>query len=114
MSLLESERYLLGAQYIERWYALARPALHQHPVAVTPDQQEWAVRRPAMAALTTAVAARTKAHNDALVGRTRDEAIRYTDWLVRSIACEHAAVTPGGWGAGWQTAHWAFLTGEAA
>ena len=64
--------------------------------------------------LTTAVAARTGAHNDGLAGRTRDEAIRYTDWLVRSIACEHVAVTPGGWGAGWQTAHWAFLAGEAA
>ena len=33
---------------------------------------------------------------------------------MRSIACEHAAVTPGGWGAGWQTAHWAMLAGEAA
>jgi hypothetical protein len=67
-----------------------------------------------MAALTTAVAARTRAHNDASVGRTRDEAVRYSDWLIRSIACEHVAVTPGGWGAGWQTAHWAMLTGEAA
>ena len=48
------------------------------------------------------------------MGRTRDEAILYADWLVRSIACQHVAVTPGGWGAGWQTAHWATLAGEAA
>ena len=72
------------------------------------------MRRPAMAALTTAVAARTRAHNDAAVGRTTDEAILYADWLVRSIACQHVAVTPGGWGGGWQTAHWATLAGEAA
>ncbi|MGH8893347.1 MAG: hypothetical protein ACRDWY_08600 [Actinomycetes bacterium] len=113
-SLLESERYLLGAQYLDRWYSQRyqrfTDILDRYPAT----QQEYAVRRPAMAALTTAVAARAAAHNDALVGRTRDEAIRYTDWLVRSIACEHVAVTPGGWGAGWQTAHWALLTGQAA
>ena len=67
-----------------------------------------------MAALTTAIAVATGAHNDTSVGRTKDEAIRYTDWLVRSIACDHVAVTPGGWGGGWQTAHWAMLAGEAA
>ena len=33
---------------------------------------------------------------------------------MRSIACQHVAVTPGGWGGGWQTAHWATLAGEAA
>ena len=113
-SLLESERYLLGAQYLERWYSRRGQRFTDILCRFIPAQQEYAVRRPAMAALTTAVAARTKAHSDASVGRTRDEAIRYTDWLVRSIACEHVAVTPGGWGAGWQTAHWAMLTGEAA
>jgi hypothetical protein len=40
--------------------------------------------------------------------------IAYADWLIRSIACEHASVTFGGWGSGWQTSHWANLTGEAA
>ncbi|HEX7187930.1 MAG TPA: VCBS repeat-containing protein [Actinomycetes bacterium] len=111
-SLLESERYLLGAQYLERWF----PSRFQRFTDILSRMpvQEYAVRRPAMAALTTAVAARTKAHSDASAGRTRDEAIRYTDWLVRSIACEHVAVTPGGWGADWQTAHWAMLTGQAA
>ena len=113
-SLLDSERYLLGAQYIERWYT-HHWENYTDILAKFPDtQQEYAVRRPAMAALTTAVASRTGAHNDASVGRTKDEAIRYTDWLVRSIACQHVSVSPGGWGAGWQTAHWANLTGEAA
>lgn len=114
VALIEAEKYLLGAQYLERWYSRRTQRyadiLGQYPQG----QQEYAVRLPAMAALTTAVAARTKAHNDQLVGRTRDEAIRYSDWMVRSVSCEHAAITPGGWGGGWQTAHWAFLTGEAA
>ncbi|HEX6936151.1 MAG TPA: hypothetical protein VF227_06500 [Actinomycetes bacterium] len=113
-SLLESARYLLGAQYLERWFGRRGQNYTDILSRYDAREQEYAVRRPAMAALTTAVTARTKAHNDSSVGRTRDEAIRYTDWLVRSIACEHVAVTPGGWGAGWQTAHWAMLTGEAA
>ena len=112
-SLLDAERYLLGAQYLDRWYSKRREHFTDVLARFITEQQEYAVRRPAMAALTTAVAARTRAHNDGLVGRTRDEAIRYTDWLVRSIACDHVAVTPGGWGGGWQTAHWAQLAGEA-
>jgi hypothetical protein len=113
-SLLESERFLLGAQYLERFYTRRYQNYTDILSRFIPAQQEYAVRRPAMAALTTAVAARTKAHSDPVVGRSRTDAIRYTDWLVRSVACEHVAVSPGGWGAGWQTAHWAFLTGEAA
>ena len=113
-SLLESERYLLGAQYLERWYDKRNQTYTDITSRFIGAQQEYAVRRPAMAAMAAAVAARTKAHSDTVVERTRDDAIRYADWLVRSVACEHVAVTPGGWGAGWQTAHWAFLTGEAA
>ncbi len=113
-SLLESERYLLGAQYFERWYSRRGQRYTDVLSRFSEAQQEYAVRRPAMAALTTAVAARTRAHSDTVVGRTRDEAIMYSDWLVRSIACQHVAVSPGGWGGGWQTAHWATLAGEAA
>lgn len=114
VSLLDAERYLLGAQYASRWAATRREAYTDVLARFRPDQQELAVRRPAMAAVTAAVATRTRAHNTRILGRTRAEAIRYTDWLVRSTACEHVAVTPGGWGGGWQTAHWAMLTGEAA
>ena len=113
-SLLESERYLVGAQYLERWYDKRNQTYTDILGRFIGAQQEYAVRRPAMAALTAAVAARTKAHNDTVVGRTRDDVIRYADWLVRSVACEHVAITPGGWGAGWQTAHWALLDAQAA
>ncbi len=113
-SLLESERYLLGANYLERWYDRRGQRFTDLLSRFDPNLQEYAIRRPAMAALTAAVAVRTGAHNDVSVGRTRDEAILYSDWLLRSVACQHVAVTPGGWGAGWQTAHWAMLAGEAA
>ncbi len=112
--LLESERYLLNAQYLERWFPWRGQPFTDVLARFVPADQEYAIRRPAMAALTAAVAARTGAHSDGATGRSRDDAIRYADFLVRSIACEHVAVTPGGWGASFQTAHWATLTGEAA
>ena len=111
-ALLKAERYLLGAQYEERW-ASHRSQIYTD-IRANHTTEELAIRRPAMAALTAAIAARTSAHDDKKVGRSRDEVISYADWLIRSIACEHASVTFGGWGSGWQTAHWAQLTGEAA
>lgn len=33
---------------------------------------------------------------------------------MRSIACAHVSVSPGGWGRGWETAQWAMTTGAAA
>jgi hypothetical protein len=111
-SLRQAERYLLGAQYAERW--AARRLQPYTDVRGQQGNEELSIRRPAMAALTVAIAARTGAHADKRVGRTRADAIRYVDFLVRSIACQHASVTPGGWGAGFQTAHWANLAGEAA
>ncbi len=65
-TLLESERYLLGAQYIERWYNRRGQRYTDVLSRFSVAEQEYAVRRPAMAALTTAVAARTRAHNDAV------------------------------------------------
>jgi hypothetical protein len=111
-ALRRAERYLVGAQYVELW--AGRRFQPYTDVRGRQGDEELAIRRPAMAALTVAVAARTGAHADRQVGRTRADAIRYVDFLVRSIACQHASVTPGGWGAGFQTAHWANLVGEAA
>jgi hypothetical protein len=111
-ALWQAERYLVGAQYDERW--AGRRAQIYTDVRAKAADEELAIRLPAMAALTAAVAARTSAHDDKKVGRSRDDVIAYADWLVRSIACEHASVTFGGWGSGFQTAHWAQLTGEAA
>jgi hypothetical protein len=111
-ALWQAERYLTGAQYDERW--AARRWQPFTDIRGKQADEEFAIRRPAMAALTAAIAVGTSGHSDKMVGRKKSEVIAYADWLVRSIACEHASVTPGGWGSGWQTAHWATLTGEAA
>jgi len=111
-ALWQAERYLVGAQYDARW--AGRRAQTYTDVRAKAGDEELAIRLPAMAALTAAIDARTSAHDDKKVGRSRNDVIAYADWLVRSIACEHASVTFGGWGSGFQTAHWAQLTGEAA
>ena len=111
-SLEKSERYLLGDQYAALW----RPR-HQRPYLDLLDQgrgDELSIRLPAMSALTVAVGLSTDAYDRAAVGRSRAGGFHYVDQLVRSIACAHASVTPGGWGRGWETAHWAMLTGAAA
>jgi hypothetical protein len=111
-SLEESERYLLGAQYAALWRSR-----HTRPYLDLLDQgrgDELSIRLPAMSALAVAVGLSTDAYDRAAVGRSRAGGFRYVDQLVRSIACAHVSVSPGGWGRGWETAHWAMLTGAAA
>jgi hypothetical protein len=111
-SLEQSEKYLLGARYAARWRSTrSRPYLS---LLGRPFTDELAIRLPAMSALAVAIGLRTDAANPAVLGRSPTWAGGYVDHLVRSIACEHEAVSPGGWGLGWQTAHWAMLTGAAA
>jgi hypothetical protein len=110
-SLESAERYLLGAQYDATWQATRkRPYLD----LVTGGHDELDIRLPAMSALTVAIGLRTGAYDESAVGRSRSAGLRYVDQLVRSIACAHVSVSPGGWGRGWETAHWAMLTGAAA
>ena len=45
---------------------------------------------------------------------TRTQLMAYTKWQIRSISCQHAAITPGGWGTTWQSALWATTTAQAA
>lgn len=111
-SLQTSERYLLGGQYLALWGATrARPYVD---LLDRPRSDELAIRLPAMSALTVAIGLRTGAFDPATVGKNRAAGVRYVDQLVRSIACAHVSVSPGGWGRGWETAHWAMLTGAAA
>ncbi len=110
-SLEQTERYLLGAQYDARWRATRyRPYLSLLGLR---SHDELNIRLPAMSALTVAVGLRTGALDPRVVSRS-GRAGGYVDQLVRSIACAHASVSPGGWGDGWETAHWAMLTGAAA
>jgi hypothetical protein len=109
--LEQSERYLLGAQYDALWRP-TRSRSYLNLLGTTSD--ELAVRLPAMSAFTVAVGLGTDAADKSVLGRTRVGELRYVDQLVRSIACEHTSITPGGWGLGWETPHWAMLTGAAA
>jgi hypothetical protein len=111
-SLEDAERYLLGAQYDAQWRA-TRTRAYLDLLAGAHDD-ELAIRLPAMSALTVAVGLSTGAYDAKTIGRRRAGALRYVDQLVRSIVCAHTSVSPGGWGRGWQTAHWAMLTGAAA
>ena len=110
-SLEQSERYLLGTRYHRLWH----PTRFQSFLGLLGGKNdELAIRLPAMSALTVAVGLRTGAYDPTVVGRSTGRATGYVKQLVRSIACQHVALTPGGWGLGWETAHWAMLTGAAA
>lgn len=114
VALINAEKYLLNSQYQARWFSRrGQRFVDVVERATDPERLEKSVRLPAMSALTVAVATRTKAHHDPSVGRTTDEAVAYADFLVRSLACSHRAVSPGGWGQVWQSAHWAQMAGEA-
>lgn len=111
-SLEQAERYLLGAQYDALWRARSGQAYLS--LLSRPGHDELAIRLPAMSALTVAIGMRTGAVDGTVVGKSATTPAHYVDQLVRSIACAHASVSPGGWGLGWETAHWAMLTGAAA
>jgi hypothetical protein len=111
-SLLQTQRYLLGAQYASLWKA-TRNAPYLDLVGRAAND-ELSIRLPAMSALTVAVGLSTGAYDPTVVGVRRPAAYRYVDQLVRSIACSHVSVSPGGWGNGWETAYWAAQAGAAA
>ena len=73
---------------------------------------EESIRRSANSALAAAVLLSTtrKAHPP---GITRAELKDYARWQIRSLACQHGAITPGGWGNTWQSALWAVSIGQA-
>lgn len=73
----------------------------------TDPVQEYAVRRTANAAFTTGMAVATRAWDDA----GSATGLAYSDWLVRSIACQYRTVSPGGWGATWQSSLWVGVAG---
>jgi hypothetical protein len=111
-TLLTAQRYLLGAKFQAEYGALTN---HSYLNLMQMSRSiEHAVRGPAMEAQSVAVGLRTDGFDAAAVGRSPEWATAHAARLIRSIACQHLAVTPGGWGHGWQTAHWAMLAGLAA
>lgn len=82
------------------------------PLSSEPTK-EGAIRRSANAAFSAAILYSTSGYiKDNRI--TRDMLLDYARWHIRSIACAHGAISPGGWGNGWQSALWAVVTGQAA
>jgi len=74
---------------------------------------EKAVRRPANAALAAATLVASSDFKN-VNGISRDQVKDYATWHIRSLACQHVSVTPGGWGGTWQSALWATTLAQAA
>lgn len=78
---------------------------------------EYALRGPAMAAVSTAIMVATGAYDPADTGVSEAEARTRVVRLVASAAAEHRANDPGGWGTEsrlWQASLWAYYNGFAA
>ena len=73
---------------------------------------EESVRRSANSALAAAILL-TTTDGRGVSGVSRQELLDYARWHIRSLACQHGAITPGGWGNGWQSALWAVTAGQA-
>ena len=74
---------------------------------------EESIRRSANATLAASIALTTSPWRQ-VNGITRSELLDYTRWQIRSLACQHRALTPGGWGDTWQSALWSTTIGQAA
>lgn len=78
----------------------------------TERSKEEAIRRSANAAFSAAVLYSTSSYvKDNRI--TRQMLLDFARWHIRSIACAHGAISPGGWGNGWQSSLWAVVAGQA-
>ena len=73
---------------------------------------EEALRRSGNAAMASAIMLQTSGWQD-VNGISRAQLKAYALWQLRSLACQHAANTPGGWGLQWQSALWAATVAQA-
>lgn len=73
---------------------------------------EESIRRSANSALAAAIMLTTTKWST-VNGITRKQLLDYARWSIRSLACQHGASSPGGWGNSWQSALWAVTAGQA-
>ena len=78
----------------------------------TDSSTEEAIRRSANATLAAAIMLRTTDWQT-VNGVSRKQLLDFARWNIRSLACQHGASSPGGWGNDWQSALWATTTGQA-
>ncbi len=73
---------------------------------------EESVRRSANVALAAAIML-TTTNWKSVQNISHAQLMAYAKWQIRSIACQHSSITPGGWGTTWQSALWATTAGQA-
>lgn len=74
--------------------------------------REEAIRRSANAAFTAATLYSTSKYSKDN-GISRAQLLDYARWHLRSLACAHGSISPGGWGNDWQSTLWAVVAGQA-
>ena len=89
-----------------RWGEPYFDALSVHKTA------EESIRRSANSAQAAAIMLTTSTWKN-VQNISRADLLAYARWQLRSIACQHASITPGGWGLQWQSALWAATAGQA-
>ena len=103
-------RYAMTNDYTRRlkdeWKVPYFDALTTHASA------EESVRRSSNIAQAAAIML-TTSHWGTTQGISRKQLLGYARWLIRSVACEHGSITPGGWGTQWQSGLWASVLGHA-
>lgn len=104
-------RYVITKDLTNRLSSRVRTAYYD--ALSTHRTIEESVRRSANSALAASIALTTSPWRN-VNGISKSELRDYIRWQVRSLACEHGALTPGGWGNTWQSALWAVTVGQAA
>lgn len=104
-------RYAVTQDLTNRLYFRTRQPYYD--ALSTHRSQEESIRRSANTTLAAAIALTTSPWSN-VNGISRGELLDYTRWQIRSLACEHRSLTPGGWGNSWQSALWSTTIGQAA
>ncbi len=104
-------RYVMTTDLLTR--LSNRVSMPYYDSLATARSVEESIRRPANAAQAAAIMATTTDWGR-VNGISRTQLVDFARWHVRSIACQHGANSPGGWGNSFQSALWASVTGQAA
>ena len=107
----DSLRYVISNDLTKRLKSRVDRAYYD-PLS-THRTTEESVRRSANTTLAAAIMLSTADWRD-VNGISRSQLLDYTRWQIRSLACQHGALSPGGWGNHWQSALWAVTVGQAA
>lgn len=110
-TVLDGLRYAMTNDYTKRLRNQWRQPYYD--VVTRHRTQEESVRRSANITLAAAIMITTAEWGN-YKNMTKPQMLNYARWQIRSLACQHAANTPGGWGLNWQSALWSTTIGQAA